>query len=65
LWIAVTVYTLVAIIKERSKLTPSVDKALPTLSLITLQRFPLYQLFTQIADDDIGHTSAKQSFLLD
>jgi hypothetical protein len=65
LWIAVSVYVLVAIIKKRLKLAASLHEILQILSLTMFERIPLDQLLAQIVTDDIDHTSAKQLFLFE
>ena len=65
LWIAVSVYILVAIIKKRLKLAASLHEILQILSLTMFERIPLDQLLAQIVIDDIDHTSAKQLFLFE
>jgi hypothetical protein len=65
LWIAVSVYVLVAIIKKRLKLTASLHEILQILSLTMFERIPLDQLLAQIVTDDIDHASAKQLFLFE
>jgi hypothetical protein len=65
LWIAVSVYVLVAIIKKRLKLSASLYEILQILSLTMFERIPLDQLLAQIVTDDIDHASAKQLFLFE
>ena len=65
LWIAVSVYVLVAIIKKRLKLAASLHEILQILSLTMFERIPLDQLLAQIVTDDVDHASAKQLFLFE
>ena len=65
LWIAVSVYVLVAIIKKRLKLAASLHEILQILSLTMFERIPLDQLLAQIVTDDIDHASANQLFLFE
>jgi hypothetical protein len=46
IWIAVSVYVLVAIVKKRLKLTASLYEILQILSLTMFERIPLHQLLT-------------------
>jgi IS4 transposase len=62
LWIAVSVYVLVAVIKKRRKLAASLHEILQILSLTMFERIPLDRLLAQIVTDDIDHASAKQLF---
>jgi len=60
IWIAVSVYVLVAIVKKRLKLPGSLYQALQILSLTMFERMPLDQLLTQVAADDVDTDSGKQ-----
>src|SRR6266481_5486340 len=48
IWIAVSVYVLVAIIKKRLKLSASLYEILQILSLTMFEKIPLHQLLAQI-----------------
>ena len=65
LWIAVSVYLLVAIIKERLNLSASLYEMLQTLSLTMFEKIPLDQLLNNIITDDIQALSANQLNLFD
>ena len=65
LWIAVSVYVLVAIIKKRMKLSASLHEVLQILSLTMFERIPLDQLLGQIRAGDDGLDSDKQLILFD
>jgi hypothetical protein len=60
IWIAVSVYVLVAIVKKRHKLPGSLYQILQILSLTVFERTPLHQLFTQAMIDDVDAASGKQ-----
>jgi hypothetical protein len=60
IWIAVSVYVLVAIVKKRLKLHGSLYEILQILSLTVFERMPLDQLLTQAMTDDIDTGSGKQ-----
>ena len=60
IWIAVSVYVLVAIVKKRLKLSASLYQILQILSLTLFERMPLNQLLTQTMTDDIDTGSGKQ-----
>ncbi len=53
IWIAVSVYVLVAIIKKRLNLKPSLFQILQILSLTMFERTPLHQLLTLSAPEPI------------
>jgi len=59
-WIAVSVYLLVAIVKKRLNLSASLYEMLQILSLTMFERIPLDQLLNTIITDDIQAFSANQ-----
>jgi len=65
IWIAVSVYVLVAIVKKRLKLSASLYQILQILSLTMFERMPLDQLLAQAVIDDVASTSDKQLFLFE
>ena len=65
LWIAVSVYLLVAIVKKRLNLSASLYEMLQILSLTMFERIPLDQLLNNIVTDDIQALSANQLNLFD
>lgn len=60
IWIAVSVYVLVAIVKHRLNLSVSLYEMLQILSLTMFERMPLNQLLTKINADDSIEVSANQ-----
>jgi hypothetical protein len=60
IWIAVSVYVLVAIIKKRLKLEASLFELLQILSLTMFERTPLHQLLTFKAPDHVTRISDNQ-----
>ena len=60
IWIAVSVYVLVAIVKKRLDLSASLYEMLPILSLTMFERIPLDQLLNKIVTDDIQAFSPNQ-----
>src|SRR5437868_8470160 len=60
IWIAVSVYVLVAIVKKRLNLSASLYGMLQILSLTMFERIPLDQLLTKIVTDDIHAFSPNQ-----
>ncbi len=60
IWIAVSVYVLVAIVKKRLNLSASLYEMLQILSLTMFERIPLDQLLNKIMADDIHTPSANQ-----
>ena len=65
IWIAVSVYVLVAIVKKRLELPASLYEILQILSLTMFERMPLDQLLAQTIVDDIGRISDKQLILFE
>ena len=65
IWIAVSVYVLVAIVKKRLKLLASLYQILQILSLTMFERMPLDQLLAQTVTDDIDADSGKQLILFE
>jgi IS4 transposase len=65
IWIAVSVYVLVAIVKKRLKLSASLYEILQILSLTMFERMPVDQLLAQTITDDIEHISDKQLILFE
>src|SRR5436309_394671 len=60
IWIAVSVYVLVAIVKKRLNLSASLYEMLQILSLTMFERIPLDQLLNKIIADDIQAFSPNQ-----
>jgi hypothetical protein len=65
IWIAVSVYVLVAIVKKRLNLSASLYEMLQILSLTMFERILLDQLLAQTVSDEIQRTSDKQLFLFE
>ena len=60
IWIAVSVYVLVAIVKKRLNLSASLYEMLQILSLTMFERTPLDQLLTLSLPEHTTLTSANQ-----
>jgi IS4 transposase len=60
IWIAVSVYVLVAIVKKRLNITASLYEMLQILSLTMFEKTPINSLLLQISIDSIGHNSDNQ-----
>jgi hypothetical protein len=65
IWIAVSVYVLVAIVRKRLNLSASLYQILQILSLTMFERMPLDQLLAQTMTGDSATTSDKQLFLFE
>lgn len=65
IWIAVSVYVLVAIVKKRLKLSASLYEILQILSLTMFERIPLDQLLSKIVTENIDSVSPNQLNLFD
>jgi hypothetical protein len=65
IWIAVSVYVLVAIVKKRLNLPASLYQILQILSLTMFERMPLDQLLAQTVTDEIDIDSGKQLILFE
>jgi len=65
LWIAVSVYVLVAIVKKRLRLTASLYEILQILSLTMFERTPLDQLLARAVAENAPDIDEKQLRLID
>ena len=65
IWIAVSVYVLVAIVKKRLNLSTTLYEMLQILSLTMFERMPLDQLLAQAVIEDTDHTADKQLILFE
>ena len=65
IWIAISVYVLVAIVKKRLKLSANLYEMLQILSLTMFERMPLDRLLGNIMTDDIQTTFDNQLNLFD
>ena len=65
IWIAVSVYVLVAIVKKRLNLSASLYQMLQILSLTMFERIPLDQLLNNIVTEDVQPFSVNQLNLFD
>ena len=65
IWIAISVYVLVAIVKKRLNLSASLYEMLQILSLTMFERLPLNQLLTKSNDGENMGDSANQLNLFD
>ena len=65
IWIAVSVYVLVAIVKKRLKLSASLYEILQILSLTMFERMPVDQLLAQAVTDNIEGIFDKQLILFE
>jgi hypothetical protein len=60
IWIAVSVYVLVAIVKKRLELKHSLHTILQILSLSTFEKTPIFQLFRDVDELEDRESSANQ-----
>jgi hypothetical protein len=65
IWIAVSVYVLVAIVKKRLNLSASLYEMLQILSLTMFEKMPLDQLLNKIIAEEIQSMSSNQLNLFD
>jgi hypothetical protein len=65
IWIAVSVYVLVAIVKKRLKLSASLYEILQILSLTMFERTPLHQLLTLAVPESTESVSTNQLILFE
>ena len=65
IWIAVSVYVLVAIVKKRLNISGSLYEMLQILSLTMFERIPLDQLLTKSVQLVIPNDSPNQMNLFD
>jgi len=64
-WIAVSAYVLVAIVKKRLNLTASLYEILQILSLTMFEQMPLHQLLSKTVGDENSLDTANQLNLFD
>lgn len=60
IWIAVSVYVLVAIVKRRLKLGQSLHIILQILSVSTFKKTPIFQLFSDLDDSKSDPANRNQ-----
>jgi hypothetical protein len=60
IWIAITVYVLVAIVKKRLNLDVSLYTMLQILSVSLFEKIPLFQLLSQVQQQEIEDDSSNQ-----
>lgn len=60
IWIAVSVYVLVAIVKKRLNIAASLYEILQILSLTMFERIPIDQLLNRTVEDEISHDLRNQ-----
>ena len=65
IWIAVSVYVLVAIVKKRLNISASLYEMLQILSLTMFEKIPLDQLLAKAVMEDIHVSSANQLILFE
>jgi hypothetical protein len=65
IWIAVSVYVLVAIVKKRLNISASLYEMLQILSLTMFEKIPLDQLLAKSVMDDVHVSSANQLILFE
>jgi len=65
IWIAVSIYVLVAIVKKRLNISANPYEMLQILSLTMFERIPLDQLLTQSIQPAIRYDSSNQMYLFD
>ena len=65
IWVAVSVYVLVAILKKRLHLDHSLYTILQALSVTLFDKMPLYQIFTNYNDKRVVNQFPKQLTLFD
>ena len=65
IWIAVSVYVLVAIVKKRLDISASLYEMLQILSLTLFEKMPLDQLLAKSVMDDVHSISANQLILFE
>ena len=65
IWIAVSVYVLVAIVKKRLSISASLYEMLQILSLTMFEKIPLDQLLANSVMDDVHAESANQLILFE
>jgi hypothetical protein len=65
IWIAVSVYVLVAILKKRLGLEPSLHQMLQVLSVTLFEKPPILRAFQDVDSKDPYHAISNQLILFD
>ena len=65
IWIAISVYVLIAILKKELKIPHSLHTILQVLSVSAFEKVPIYQLFTRSSSLESDHDSFNQLKLWD
>ena len=65
IWIAISTYVLVAIVRKRLQLTASLHTILQVLSLSLFERVPINQLMVHAADEDLEMKASEQFSLFE
>ncbi len=65
IWIAISVYVLIAILKKELKIPHSLHTSLQVLSVSAFEKVPIYQLFTRSSSLESDHDSFNQLKLWD
>jgi len=65
IWIAISVYVLVAIIKKELKIDCSLNDILQILSITLFEKVPFYQVFTNHFTEEVEENDSNQLLLLD
>jgi hypothetical protein len=60
IWIAVSIYVLVAIVKKKLQLSQSLHTILQILSVSTFEKTPILQLFSDVDDSEINSNNPNQ-----
>jgi len=60
IWIAVSIYVLVAIVKKKLQLSQSLHTILQILSVSTFEKTPILQLFSDVDDSEINSNNSNQ-----
>ena len=63
-WIAVSVYVLVAIIKKRLQIQASLYTILQVLSIATFEKMPIFKALSEYESEIVQDDSEKQLWLL-
>jgi len=65
IWIAISVYLLVAIVKKVSNINRSLNEILQILSISLFEKVPFSQVLTDYYNDTFSNINSKQLFLFD
>mgnify|MGYP001415141327 CR=1 FL=1 len=65
IWVAISIYVLIAILKRRHQLEPSLFQILQVLSITVFEKVPISQAFGEVESQDKSPDFSNQLTLID